>query len=526
MRSAGRHIAVAFLFMLMLLSVKPTAASAAFVQTAEGTKYISETGAFAAGLQEIEGKVYLFSDTGVMLTGVQRIGVQLYFFDLVTGARRYGWIRAGGERYYADKKTGVLYANRKKGKHVFGPDGTMMTKAKLRATLTGWYTSKKKTYYYNELHQKVTGLLTIGARTYYFNPSGVLQKKKVVNVGGVRYYIGPKGYALTSRFIKVGKRKYYAGPDGVLAVGITRVGGNLYFFKPNGRMVSKTMFNYNGARYYAKKSGKLAAGGWFRYKKKYYWADEDGKIAVNRFIGTDYYVGADGVRVKSKRPASGVVSKDGKVFLFGQDGTQLVNQWVNTTDGKRYYAGADGSAVKGLQIIGGYKYYFNDDCVLQTDAVIFANGFCYYTDPTDAHIVSESAVNGNAVVTFAKEFVGNPYVYGGTSLTNGADCSGFTQSVMLHFGIRIMRVADDQMDGASDYYANLGYARGIKVSDDNLQPGDLVFYGSGSYASHVAIYMGNSQVVHAANSRVGIIISSIDYVSGRLHNMNRRYWAG
>ena len=66
----------------------------------------------------------------------------------------------------------------------------------------------------------------------------------------------------------------------------------------------------------------------------------------------------------------------------------------------------------------------------------------------------------------------------------------------------------------------------MKVSDANLQPGDLVFYGSGSYASHVAIYMGNNQVVHAANSKLGIIISSVDYVGGRLHNQNRRYWAG
>ena len=92
-------------------------------------------------------------------------------------------------------------------------------------------------------------------------------------------------------------------------------------------------------------------------------------------------------------------------------------------------------------------------------------------------------------------------MYGGTSLTNGTDCSGFTQSVMANFGISIPRTAGAQSNG------------GRPVSLSNIQPGDLLFYsGNGDYGiGHVTMYIGNGQVVHASNERTGIIVSSIGY---------------
>lgn len=106
----------------------------------------------------------------------------------------------------------------------------------------------------------------------------------------------------------------------------------------------------------------------------------------------------------------------------------------------------------------------------------------------------------NKIVNFAVKYVGNPYVWGGTSLTNGADCSGFVQSVLRNFGISVPRVSRDQ--------ANAG--RGIKSSE--MRPGDLVFYtNSSGTINHVAMYIGNGQVVHAASRRSGIKISSWNY---------------
>lgn len=125
---------------------------------------------------------------------------------------------------------------------------------------------------------------------------------------------------------------------------------------------------------------------------------------------------------------------------------------------------------------------------------------------SSAGAVSASRAN---IANYAIQFVGNPYVYGGTSLTSGADCSGFVQSVMKHFGTSLPRTSRDQ--------ANCG--RGISSSE--MRPGDLVFYaGSGGTINHVAIYIGNGQVCHASNAKTGIKISTWNYRSpARIRNV-------
>lgn len=110
---------------------------------------------------------------------------------------------------------------------------------------------------------------------------------------------------------------------------------------------------------------------------------------------------------------------------------------------------------------------------------------------------NSNASLGQAVVNYAMQFLGNPYVYGGNSLTNGVDCSGFTSQVMKHFGISLNRSSSSQ-------YAN----NGSYVSSDNLQKGDLLFYGYNGSVSHVAIYIGGGQVIHANDERTGICISN------------------
>ena len=113
-------------------------------------------------------------------------------------------------------------------------------------------------------------------------------------------------------------------------------------------------------------------------------------------------------------------------------------------------------------------------------------------------IVSTGIVSDNAIVNYALQFVGNPYVYGGTSLTHGADCSGFVQSIYKHFGVSLPRGARGQA------------TVGTKVSLDALQPGDLIFYSGngGQSITHVAIYIGNAQIVHASTSKGGIKVAS------------------
>ena len=104
-----------------------------------------------------------------------------------------------------------------------------------------------------------------------------------------------------------------------------------------------------------------------------------------------------------------------------------------------------------------------------------------------------------AICNYGLQFVGNRYVWGGTSLTKGTDCSGFTMSVYKNFGIRIPRTSQQQAKA------------GIKISLSEAKAGDLVFYSNGRRINHVALYLGNGQVVHASNPRSGIKISNGDY---------------
>ncbi|MCI8659898.1 MAG: C40 family peptidase [Lachnospiraceae bacterium] len=104
-----------------------------------------------------------------------------------------------------------------------------------------------------------------------------------------------------------------------------------------------------------------------------------------------------------------------------------------------------------------------------------------------------------AIVAYARQFLGNPYVFGGTSLTNGTDCSGFTQGVFANFGITTGRSSRDQA------------SNGREIAIEAAQPGDLLFYASGNYINHVALYIGGGQVIHASNSTTGIVISPYNY---------------
>lgn len=130
---------------------------------------------------------------------------------------------------------------------------------------------------------------------------------------------------------------------------------------------------------------------------------------------------------------------------------------------------------------------------------------------------SGGTAEGRAIADYGLTFVGNPYVYGGTSLTNGTDCSGFTQGVYAHFGYSIPRNSAAQRSA------------GREVAYEDAEPGDLI-----CYAGHVAIYIGNGQIVHASTPTTGIKVSPAglpdhfdrekDYFVGTL--VEGRLWSG
>lgn len=145
--------------------------------------------------------------------------------------------------------------------------------------------------------------------------------------------------------------------------------------------------------------------------------------------------------------------------------------------------------------LDGEECYLNKEFVnvgAQLDEALTISEVLYGAGVSDVRI---------AISEFAKQYIGNPYVWGGTSLTKGADCSGFVLSVFRNYGMSLPHSSRAQ--------ANCG----TSVSLSELKPGDLVFYGNGSGINHVAIYVGGGQVVHASNPRTGITISGLYYRS-------------
>jgi cell wall-associated NlpC family hydrolase len=119
--------------------------------------------------------------------------------------------------------------------------------------------------------------------------------------------------------------------------------------------------------------------------------------------------------------------------------------------------------------------------------------------PPSANYSSSSELR-NSIVDYAMQFLGNKYVHGGQSLVTGTDCSGFTSLIYSQFGYSISRTPSGQLS-----------SNGRNISLSEAQPGDIICYGSSGKCTHVALYIGNGQIIHSANSKKGVIISSATY---------------
>ncbi len=462
------------------------------VNTWIGRRYVGANGLYT-GTRSNTGWVtrgtqrFYYTQNGTMYRGKLLLDGKLYYLDPSTGAMKTGWFVIGGSHYYA-KPNGVLVVNKWKNGRYLTSSG---------AAATGWQ--------------------TIGNNTYYLDPATGIKKTGCVKLGAYRYFFDSNGRLCKNTWVN--SRKYYASASGVLLTGLQNINGSIYFFKANGKKVTNKLKTVNSNTYYFMKNGAAAKMMWVKLDSNYYYFQKNGSMAKNKWIG-DHYVDLNGIRTNETKK-TGWQTIDGKKYYYTKKGA-LVTGW-ETINGSRYYFNKnDGEMITGLQVIDNKKHYFYVDGRLATSVTI-AVGSKEYTIDSDGAIIAEKSIKvsgnstGSKIVNYAIQFIGNPYVWGGTSLTNGADCSGFVQTVFGHFGIKLLRVADDQMKGPSSAISS-DYKRPVVVdfSDvKNMQPGDLVFYGAPTYASHVAIYMGDGKIVHASNSQPypagGIKISDYDY---------------
>ncbi len=196
------------------------------------------------------------------------------------------------------------------------------------------------------------------------------------------------------------------------------------------------------------------------------------------YNGVTGYLSGDYLKVEEEKVYGQVVV--GPLNIRTGPGTQYASAGTLST----------GAIVEIVDTVGGVGgWYETEDGYVSSD----------YVTIVDASVVSASA-NGNAIAQYALQFVGYPYVYGGSS-PSGFDCSGFVRYVCSQKGYSVKRTASAQMDN------------GTPVSYSQLQSGDLVFFNNGNSskrATHVGIYIGNGQFVHASTSTTGVIISDMN----------------
>lgn len=495
------------------------------------------------------GRTCYYDRNSQKVYGWLTVSGKKYYLNSSTGALQYGWFKVGNYTYYADKK-GIIQTSKWMGKKYLKSSGAMATgwltingkrycfDSKTGEKKTGWV-KKGKSYYYmdkNGVKQvnswingkyyvgskgaRAAGVTKIGSKYYYFSrKNGGELLKGWIKYGSDLYYAhSTKGYLFVNKWFTKGSNKYYAGADCALYRGLKTISGKIYYFNmTNGRMSKSVMTKIGGSTYYFGSDGAAAASKWVKYKSKYYYFENNGKMAVSKWVGK-YYVGADGART-DRQLTVGLQTINGKKYCYDSDGKQMTG-WQTVSGSKYYFSTADGAALTGLQVISSKKYYFYPTGILATGLVL-AISDKEYTIGSDGVVTAERTINisgntvGSRLAKFAVKYVGNPYVYGGVSLTNGADCSGFVQTVFANYNIKLLRVADDQMKGPNATYIKAGYKTAVTVSVSDMLPGDLVFYGSSNYASHVGIYIGNGQIVHASNSQPypagGIKISPYNY---------------
>ena len=217
--------------------------------------------------------------------------------------------------------------------------------------------------------------------------------------------------------------------------------------------------------WYAIKSGSVTG-----YVKKEFLVVGDEEL-INSVKYRMAKVETETLRVREKAAEDAdvitLVSEDDKLKVINEDKEGWVK--VKTSDGKGY---------------------------VSAEYVKVYDTFKYAEKPEAEQSSSGSGSGGSGVASYALQFVGNPYVWGGSSLTNGADCSGFIMSVYAHYGISLPHSS----------YALRNVGR--KVSYSEAQPGDII-----CYSGHVALYIGGGQIVHASNKRDGIKVSNATYRS-------------
>jgi len=415
----------------------------------------------------VQGTVYYFKADGYLASGWLKLGRDWYFLS-GSGARVTGWITVSGRRYYLDPATGVMLQGQinLSGKYYYfyGLTGDMAT---------GWTKHNGVWHYYDKsTGAAVLGWLKDGGKWYYLNPSTTVMHVGPLKVGSKEYFMQSSGAAYIG-WLKVGGTWHLYGSDGArVTSGWVKDGSDWYYFNPaTGNYVTgNTVINGTTYRF-------LPSGKWIGYTAPGGYLQPSQSITSLGSQTNTLTYGMNGVKVRIVQ--------------------QRLGLWYSTK-----LASVDGAfqtAVRSFQRRMGLS---QTGVVDKTTWDAMQTGYSWYVDQYQAAPVSISATRSErieAMIGYAYNQRGSSYTWGGAGPYGlGYDCSGLTLQALYHAGmdpqpINVVKHGWPSYRTSQELYK---YSKFQHVPLSARQRGDLIFYTTDGVVTHVAIYLGDDQVIH------------------------------
>ena len=411
-----------------------------------------------------------------------------YYFDADGVMKQNSFRQKNGQSFYYDGE-GHLVLNEEldiNGKHYkFTESG---------AAYTGLYTDGTDTYYYQADGSRAEDAgMQLNGYWCYFQKDGKMLSSGWREKDGSHYYYDAQGHLILNAGMKIDGYWYYLDGNGRRYESQFRQkGADWYYYDEEGHLVMDRDLKIGGYRYIFQSNG-AAYRGLKTENEKVIGFTPMGRQAFDDSVqdGTDWYY----------FDASGDMKKDywrtkaGEKYYYQADGKLARNKGLEI-DGIWYYFADSGKMYTGWREKDGNRYYYNSYGYLITNDTVIIDGVNCRFD-TSGRLLNDVPAKIAEICTYTWV----PYRWGGAT-TGGWDCSGFTQWAMAQLGVSVPRLAHEQAQGGT-------WIDPWDISQ--WKPGDLVCYTEGSGVSHMALYIGNNQIIHALSPKYGTIIHDVDY---------------
>ena len=414
----------------------------------------------------IKAVVYRFDDEGYVQTGWWQDGRSWYYLG-TSGALSTGWQADSGNWYYLDPATGVMAT----GTLTVGGSTYFLTATGVM--VTGWLKQDDGWHYYRSSGQQAHGWQADSGNWYYLDPATGVMATDWTRINGSWFYLNPTTGTMTTGWTSIGQYWFYLDPTtGAMATGWTKVGDSWFYLNPTTGAMATGTLTIDGTTYHF-----TSTGVWIGYQAPAGYLQPVSQITSLGWATNDLTWGMNGVKVRIVQ--------------------QRLGLWYSTK-----LASVDASfqnAVRNFQRRVGLP---QTGVVDQSTWNALDTGYSWWVDQYQATPVSLSATRSErieAMIGYARDQLGSSYTWGGAGPYNlGFDCSGLSLQSLYRAGldpqpIDVYKHAWPAYRTSQELYDHPGL---MHVPLSQRQRGDLIFYTSEGVVTHVAIYLGDDQVIH------------------------------